>query len=54
LNWLNDQVDFLLRKAFQTHPIVQKNLLDQREKVRNGIVNPMIAAAELMSLFLGK
>lgn len=54
LNWLDDQVDFLLRKAFQTHPIVQKNLLDQREKVRNGIVNPMIAAADLISLFLGK
>jgi LAO/AO transport system kinase len=54
LNWLDDQVDFLLRKAFQTHPIIQKKLLEQRENVRKGILNPMIAAGELMSLFLGK
>ena len=54
LNWLDEQVDFLLRKAFQTHPIIQKNLLEQRENVRKGVVNPMIAAAELMNLFLGK
>jgi LAO/AO transport system kinase len=54
LNWLDDQVDFLLRKAFQTHAIIQKKLLEQRENVRKGILNPMIAAGELMSLFLGK
>lgn len=54
LNWLEDQVDFLLQKAFQAHPLAQKKLLMQRENVRNGIVSPMVLAGELVEIFLKK
>lgn len=54
LNWLDEQVDFLLRKAFQSHQEAQNKLINQRENVRNGSVNPMVLARELIALFLEK
>jgi LAO/AO transport system kinase len=52
VNWLDEQVDFLLRQRFRSDPSVQKLLENQREKVRKGEISPMSLARELIQLFL--
>lgn len=54
LNWLDDQIQFLLGQAFLKDPIIQKMLEDQKPKVQNGELNPSKLAKSLIQLFFQK
>jgi len=54
LNWLDDQIQFLLGQAFLKDAVVQKMLLDRRSKVQNGELNPNKLAKSLIQLFFKK
>ena len=54
LNWLDDQIQFLLGQAFFKDSVVQKMLLDRRSKVQKGELNPSKLAKSLMQLFFQK
>lgn len=52
LKWLHEHVNFLLGKAFRDHPLVQKMLSLQEEKVQAGTLSPLTFARELTRVFL--
>ncbi|WP_111671974.1 methylmalonyl Co-A mutase-associated GTPase MeaB [Algoriphagus litoralis] len=54
LNWLDDQIQFLLGQAFLKDSLVQKMLLDRRAKVQKGELNPSKLAKTLLQLFFQK
>lgn len=54
LNWLDDQIQFLLGQAFLRDSVVQKMLLDRKSKVQKGELNPSKLAKSLMQLFFQK
>lgn len=54
LNWLDDQIQFLLGQAFIKDALVQKMLEAQKPKVRKGELNPGKLAKSLIQLFFQK
>lgn len=54
LNWLDDQIQFLLGQAFLKDSVVQKMLMDRRSKVQKGELNPSKFAKSLVQLFFQK
>lgn len=54
LNWLDDQIQFLLGQAFSKDSIVQKMLADRKNKVQKGELNPSKLAKSLIQLFFQK
>ncbi len=54
LNWLDDQIQFLLGQAFLKDAVVQKMRLDRRSKVQKGELNPSKLAKSLIQLFFQK
>ncbi|MFN3997184.1 methylmalonyl Co-A mutase-associated GTPase MeaB [Algoriphagus sp.] len=54
LNWLDDQIQFLLGQAFLKDPIIQKMLEDRKPKVQKGELNPSKLAKSLIQLFFKK
>ncbi len=54
LNWLEDQIQFLLGQAFLKDPVIQKMLTDRKPKVQNGELNPSKLAKSLIQFFFQK
>lgn len=54
MNWLDDQIQFLLGQAFLKDPVIQKMLTDRKPKVQNGELNPNKLAKSLIQLFFQK
>jgi LAO/AO transport system kinase len=54
LNWLDDQIRFLLGQAFLKDPEIQKMLEDRKPKVQKGELNPSTLAKSLIQLFFQK
>lgn len=52
VKWLDEHVNFLLRKAFLDQPKIQKMLASEKEKVRSGELSPLTFARELTRVFL--
>lgn len=52
LKWLDEHVKFILGKAFHDHPLVQKMLASEKEKVRSGTLSPLTFARDLTRVFL--
>jgi LAO/AO transport system kinase len=50
LNWLDDQIDFLLGQAFLRNPQVKKELDSSRAQVESGELNPGTLAKKLIQL----
>lgn len=54
INWLDDQVQFLLGQAFHRDPVILKILEAEKPKVRSGALNPGTLAKSLIQIFLSK
>jgi LAO/AO transport system kinase len=54
LNWLDDQIQFLLGQAFLKDTKIQKLLEDEKPKVQKGELNPSTLAKSLIQLFFQK
>ena len=54
LNWLDDQIQFLLGQAFLKDSVVQKMLESRKPKVQKGELNPSKLAKSLIQLFFQK
>lgn len=52
LNWLEDQIQFLLGLAFLKSPQVKEVFEAEKQNVRSGILNPGTLAKSLISIFL--
>ena len=52
LNWLEDQIQFLLGQVFQKNPLVKKMLEKERPKVQSGELNPGTLAKKLIELMV--
>jgi LAO/AO transport system kinase len=52
LKWLDEHVNFILRKAFHDHSTVRQMLASEKEKVRSGALSPLTFARELTQVFL--
>ena len=52
LNWLEDQIQFLLGQVFQKNPLVNKMLEKERPKVHSGELNPGTLAKKLIELMV--
>lgn len=52
INWLDDQVQFLLGQAFHRDPVILKLLEAEKPKVQTGVLNPGTLAKSLIRLFL--
>jgi LAO/AO transport system kinase len=51
LNWLDDQIRFLLGQAFLKDPNIQNMLSDKKPQVQDGLLNPSKLAKSLIHLF---
>ncbi|RAI92272.1 methylmalonyl Co-A mutase-associated GTPase MeaB [Algoriphagus yeomjeoni] len=51
LNWLDENLQFLLSKFFLEHQQVQKMLTQNRSRVENGELSPLALARDLISTF---
>jgi LAO/AO transport system kinase len=54
INWLDDQVQFLLGQAFHRDPVILKILEAEKPKVQSGALNPGTLAKSLIQIFLSK
>jgi len=54
LNWLDDQIQFLLGQAFLKDSVIQKMLESRKPKVQKGELNPSKLAKSLIQLFFQK
>ena len=52
LNWLEDQIRFLLGQAFLKDSRVKQLMADEKQNIQSGKLNPGTLAKELVSLFL--
>jgi LAO/AO transport system kinase len=52
LNWLEDQIQFLLGQTFVKHPQVKRLMEKEQENVRCGKLNPGTLAKNLIAVFL--
>jgi LAO/AO transport system kinase len=51
LNWLDENLQFLLRKFFMEHEQVQELLRQNRARVENGELSPLSLARDLITTF---
>lgn len=54
INWLEENVQFLLGNKFLENPIIKSKLDSEREKVRTGEISPLTLARELIEIFCNR
>lgn len=51
LNWLEDQIQFLLQEAFLNNPKVKQLMAEEKQKIQSGGLNPGTLAKNLIDVF---